>query len=91
MDPGTASAAITRWGRVGLGLLLAGALLLAVGWPRRLACDDDTVCDGSSGHEVFVWIGAALVVASLYPLMVHATARGAGLRAAAERDEDTAG
>lgn len=80
---GATIATIATWGRVGLGLLLAGALVLAVGWPRRVTCDDGVTCDGTSGHEAFVWIGAALVVAALYPLAVHAAARGTALALAA--------
>lgn len=76
---------------MGLALLVLGALTLVIGWPRTVACSEgDPMCDGASGHEVFVWLGAALMVASLYPLAVHAVVRGLGLRAALDREAEHA-
>ncbi|MDO9457556.1 hypothetical protein [Nocardioides sp.] len=83
-DPGLI---IKRYAVVGIWLLLIGAAVLFLGWPRSVNCEDVAApdCDGTSGHPFFIWLGSTIMAGAIYPLMVHASAVGAGLRAAAER------
>lgn len=82
---------LNRYLVVGVVLAVSGVLVMLIGWPRAVDCAEPGLnCDGTSGHWVCIPIGLALVVAALYPLVVHASATGARLMARATRETEQA-
>lgn len=88
-DPTPASVQLLRWRVVGIVLFVVGMLVIVLGWPRRIDCVDElSMCDGRSGDRAAVYVGAVLVLLSMFPLAVQAAALGYRLQREIDREAD---